>query len=51
VIEKVATLREICESWSFLDVAKANALLDWRDECEKQAVENAKINSEGKRGR
>lgn len=35
VTEKVATLKEIDEHYSFVDIIKANAVLDMKNEVEK----------------
>lgn len=40
VLKKVATLEEIERSWTFSDILKGNALLDYTDDLE--ALENTK---------
>lgn len=38
VTRRVATLAEIEGSWSFLDLQKANAMLDYTDDIERQGM-------------
>jgi len=39
VLDGIVTLREVEQEWSLVDVMKANALLDMRQELERKATD------------